>query len=295
MTSRAAGVLARLLDLVLPGTGMLWAGHRNEGWNAILAWAFLPSLMATSVVLLDLDPRRAVVALCVVYTAMQGLLWLTPLGTVQAPRASRAVAGALLYVVLLGLATLSMSRSVTLVTVPDHGQWPGLLPGEHVMVRLEDYSESPPDVGELVAARTAKGVLLARVVAGADDRLEVSGPTLRLNGAEVAADDLGDLSLAGSEADSAEARNLRTWRERCGGHSHIVFFARGVTMAPVKVDVPEGQVFLLADNRSTARASDSRDRGTVDVRDLVGRAEMVLWSPGPGLMPRWDRIGARWP
>jgi signal peptidase I len=295
MTSRTATVVARLLDLVLPGTGMLWAGRRNEGWNAILAWAFLPSLMATAVALLDLDPRRAVIALCVVYGAIQSLLWLTPLGTVDAPRAARAVAGGLAFAVLLGLAALSVSRSVTTVTVPDHGEWPGLLPGEEVLVRRVDYLQSPPDNGELVAARTQKGILLARVEAGAGDVIEVSGPTLRLNGAEVAADDLGDLRLAGAEADSSEAKNLRTWRERCGVPNHLVFFARGVTMAPVKAVVPEGHVFLLADNRSTAQASDSRARGPVALHDLVGRVEMVLWSPGPDLAPRWDRIGARWP
>lgn len=295
MTQRSVAAMVRFLDLLLPGAGTLWAGRRNEGWNAILAWAFLPSILAAAVVLLDLDPRRAILALAILYAAMQCLLWLTPTGPIEAPRAARPFAGALVFIVLVILAGLSLSRSVTIVTVPDHGNWPGLLPGESIVVRRADFLASPPERGDLVAARAEDGIVLARVVGKAGDLVEVSGPTLRVNGAEVSSEELGDLRLEGPDGASPEAKGLRAWREHFEDRNHLVFFARGVSVAPIRSDVPEGRVFLLSDNRSTASAADSRLLGTVALADLVGRPHRVLWSPGPEALPRWDRIGARWP
>ena len=295
MTARAATLLGRLMDLVLPGSGMLWLGRRSEGWNAILAWAFLPSLMAAAVALLELDPRRAFLALGVLYLAMQLLLWLAPGTPALPPRGTRAVAGVLVYAALAGLAVAALSRSVTFVTIPDHGLWPGLLPGERVLVRRADFVAHPPEAGELVAARTPKGVVVARVVALGGDLLEVSGPSVRRNGIEVAADDLGELALPVAGEEAPEAKDLRAWRERFDESEHLVFFRRGVSMAPVRAVVDEGSVFLLADNRSTADAADSRQRGPVALSDLLGRPDVVLWSPAPGTGTRWERIGTRWP
>lgn len=48
------------------------------------------------------------------------------------------------------------------------------------------------------------------------------------------------------------------------------------------VVVPEGQVFLMGDNRE--RSSDSRVFGTVDVDTVIGRAFMIMWP--------FSRIGA---
>jgi type IV secretory pathway protease TraF len=72
-----------------------------------------------------------------------------------------------------------------------------------------------------------------------------------------------------------------------------VFFRRGVDLSPIRHDVPVGQVFLLADNRSTDTALDSRDAGPVPLGELVGRPGPVLWSDGPA-GPRFDRLGVRW-
>jgi hypothetical protein len=55
--------------------------------------------------------------------------------------------------------------------------------------------------------------------------------------------------------------------------------------------VPNGQVFVLGDNRGTA--VDSRSIGTVPLADVLGVARQVWFSRSPTGGVRWERIGRR--
>jgi signal peptidase I len=49
------------------------------------------------------------------------------------------------------------------------------------------------------------------------------------------------------------------------------------------VDIPEGEVFILGDNRDFSQ--DSRFGGNVQIKDIQGKALFIYWSDD------WNRIG----
>jgi signal peptidase I len=295
MTRVLRRAVVRLLDALLPGLGMLWDGRRRAGWNTLMVWASLPTFLGTAVAFLGLDPRRAVVVLAVVWASLQAMLLAEPPSQDEAPDPLRALAGLAAWAALLLAAALAFSRSVTLATMPDHACWPGLLPGEVVLVHRADWGEGAPERGTLVAARAGDRRIVARVVGLPGERVEVDGPGLRLNAAEVPSEDRGEVSLSDGVAEASEGRHLRAWAETLDDVTHLAFHARGVSMPPRRADVPAGHVFLLADNRSTADVADSRTLGPAPLSDVDGPVQAVMWSPGEGPLPRWERLGLRWP
>ena len=65
---------------------------------------------------------------------------------------------------------------------------------------------------------------------------------------------------------------------------------RAQTVAPteLKLTVPDGQVFVLGDNRQNS--ADSRNFGTVPMQDILGRARQV-WFSADEKGVRWERLG----
>lgn len=63
---------------------------------------------------------------------------------------------------------------------------------------------------------------------------------------------------------------------------------RGDNMGPIVV--PEGEVFVMGDNRD--HSHDSRFWGTVPIDDILGKAFILYYSwDSPAFSPRWSRIG----
>jgi signal peptidase I len=97
-----------------------------------------------------------------------------------------------------------------------------------------------------------------------------------------------------------------THTEQIDGHSWQVHQASGVEQTPpiagappmnraavkpaveLNLRVPDGQVFVMGDNRGAS--VDSRSFGTVPLQDILGRARQVWFSSDQGTI-RWDRLG----
>lgn len=280
-----------VLDLLLPGAGSVLAGRALAGGLLLSCWVALVAGVASGVALGLVDPVPAALAVLVGWTALEVLAALGPPSSARRP-AFRALAVAVAAALgAFGLTAAVIASLVEVVAVPDLSAFPGLLPGEWLLVRRADFTRDPPAVGDLVFARTGSFSVLARVAGLGGDLVDVAGPSLSINGVVVDSSEEGEIQVVEHAGlPEEETSSLYAWTEVLGSHRHLVFYRRGADTLPTRQQVPAGRVFLIADNRSTPRAVDSRALSSVPLRDLVGRPVQVIWSPG---MPR--RIGFRWP
>lgn len=284
----------RACDLVAPGCGMLLSGRIGAGVAAAAAWGLVLVAGAALVCLGGFHPLQVVVAVGVTLAALEVLLALEPLGARFRPGA--AVLG------LVGVATLvtggleaGLGRSCSLVTVRDHCEFPGLLPGEVVLVRRLAPDRDPPMPGDLLCADTDRGPVIARVVGTSGDRVVLRGASLTRNDAVVPSSVLGTVVLPEDlTASPGEARDLEVHEEELDSGKYPVFFRRGVVVAERSWDVPEARLVLACDNRSAADTLDSRETGPIPLDAIIGRPGPIVWSRDPVRGVRLDRLGAVW-
>ncbi len=287
-------VACRACDLVAPGCGMFLSGRIGAGAAAATAWSLVLVAGAALVCRWGFHPLQVVVVVGVALAALEVLLVLEPLGARFRPGA--AILG------LAGVATLvagglvaGVERSCSLVTVRDHCEFPGLLPGEVVLVRRLAPDRDAPTPGDLVCAVTGRGPVIARVVGTSGDRVVLRGASLTRNDAVVPSSVLGTVVLPEDlTALPDEARDLEVHEEELDSGKHPLFFRRGVVVGEQSWDVPDAHLVLACDNRSTADSHDSREVGPIPLDAVIGRPGPIVWSRDPVRGVRLDRLGAVW-
>lgn len=158
-------------------------------------------------------------------------------------------------------------------------------------------SRSGIDAGRLVVWKAPGGPALGRVVAVGGDHVEVSEGLVKIDDqpSTVSRREQIEFSRVRLNArESLEAAGLQYFLERHQGSKweSPAFLRPGVYTVSSGVDVPDGSVFVLSDNRTSAEAIDSRHSGPIPVQDIVGVPLFVVWSGGGRLLERLDRIGA---
>ncbi len=196
----------------------------------------------------------------------------------QARSVWREYAEALFMAVLLAL--FIRTFVVQAFKIPSGSMLPTLQVGDHLLVNKFLYGVRVPLVGSriipfksparddvivFVYPQDRTKDFIKRIKAVAGDTIEVKNKIVYINGAAVE-DPHGFY-------DKTPERLARAPRDNFGPFV-----------------VPEGEVFVMGDNRD--HSHDSRFWGTVPITDILGKAFILYWSwDSKEFRPRWGRLG----
>ncbi|MCG6896298.1 MAG: signal peptidase I [Thiocapsa sp.] len=196
--------------------------------------------------------------------------------------------------------------------IPSNSMMPTLLTGDFILVNKFSYGLrwpilnsvfidiGDPAVGDVVVFKFPQDQstdYIKRVVGVPGDEIGYRHKTIYRNGEPVAQLPVGSFTGVGSGAEMTGAREAL---ERLGSVEHHILTrpnapdlppgCRMLAYGPIKV--PEGQYFVMGDNRDNS--NDSRCWGFVPAGNLVGKAFAIWmhWDGGrDGLPIAWGRLG----
>ncbi len=186
--------------------------------------------------------------------------------------------------------------------IPSGSMMPTLLVGDFILVNKFSYGIrlpvlnrkiidiGTPERGDVVVFRFPKDPstdYIKRMVGLPGDRVQYRNKVISINGEAVAQVPAGIYIGSGSGL-SASGASLRL--EQLDEAQHQILVEPRKPDREVDFVVPEGQYFVMGDNRDNS--NDSRYWGTVPEENLVGKAFMIWmnWDSANGGVA-WDRIG----
>jgi signal peptidase I len=197
------------------------------------------------------------------------------------------------YVFVLAPSTAGVRRDLLeAFVVPTASLSPSILPGERIFV---DKTMGRPGGAKLwrgaivafIYPNERTSIFIKRIIGLPGDRIEMDGNSLRVNGNRVSQGPADEHLPDGM-------RGLRAFRERGDRGEYTVLWpnndaGEGAGSLSGSFVVPDGQLFVLGDNRSAS--VDSRRFGTVPVADVKGVARQIWFSASERDGVRWGRIG----
>jgi signal peptidase I len=282
--------LAALLSLIFPGLGFVYLTRYRA---AVLWWLVPNAWLFSGMLLCVLFPRFSAeivwsrlvlnVALYVIQAALAGL------GARSEGRIARFGALVLFAVVAWSLSTaVSWAERTYLIEpfrVPSSSMEPSLRPGDQFCV-FKAGSGAKLERGAVVVflQREQGRNFVQRIIGMPGDTVVMSEGRVAVNGTPLKQDGCGDYTYEEEGhprlgACIGERLDARTWKT-----------LEDVHRSEGSWTVPEGELFLLGDNRGNSY--DSRFSGSAQLSDVVGRVGPIWISFPPGSwMPRLGRIG----
>lgn len=302
--------VATLASLLLPGFGQFYNGELNKAIWIFLTFALL-CIPGTALVALYLPSGWMLPALLV---GLASALAVWAYAMVDAWRvAQRSESGqakawqlsgvyALVFVLcdLLALPLLTLyvrQHQVEPFHIPSASMEPSVLRGDKIWA---DKRYNCPgcqqgvhrgDIAVFAYPNDRSVRYIKRVIGLPGDRVQISGQQLLLNGKALSPD-----TAPSADGQRTEGVDGRQWQVQWTAPApestapQLPPMNRVPTVAPAQLalTVPDGQVFVLGDNRGAS--VDSRQFGTVPLQDILGRARQVWLSTAEGGV-RWERLG----
>jgi signal peptidase I len=172
--------------------------------------------------------------------------------------------------------------------IPSASMMPTLLIGDFILVNKFTYGiklpvintkiieMSKPARGDIVVFRYPKDPsvdYIKRVIGLPGDKITYDDKKLTVNGQAVSYKSLGFYQGIGQGVDMTGAEQLL---ENLTGVEHNILIRHGVSSAEGSYIVPEGQYFVMGDNRDNS--NDGRYWGFVPEENLVGKAFFIWMS-----------------
>ncbi|MEZ5538031.1 MAG: signal peptidase I [Thiolinea sp.] len=291
-------LLAALMSLCLPGLGQLYNGRINKACWFFLSFTFF-SVPAFVISILYLPAEWMVNALTVTLF-MCGFIWIY--GALDAfveamhnkqymPQAWQGAGVYLLVLVAMALIILPQmaaymrTKLVEPYRIPSASMEPTLVAGDFIFADKRyncascKHEVQHGDVVVFTFPNNRNVNYIKRVIGLPGDRVQIRGEIVKVNGDTIS-------------AVTSQQNGLDVVQEKSGNKSWVVIWKK-VKSSPQPVydiTVPQGQVFVLGDNRN--ESNDSRFFDTVPLSDVKARARQIWMSYNKKLGGlRMDRAG----
>lgn len=300
-------LVAALASLILPGFGQLYNGDLNRAIWIFLSFSLL-CIPGVALIALYLPDRLMLPALLLSLGLTIGVwayaIWdawrcaRTNAGTITKPW---QISGVYLLVFLLcdllalPLLTLYVRQhQVEPLRIPSSSMEPSVLHGD--MIWADKRYNCPGckqgvhrgDIAVFAYPNDRSILYIKRVIGLPGDHIQLKNRQVWVNGQTLQQSSPNDQGAV--TEGFGERRWQVQWAEAKLEVAKLPPLNR-VETAPVtelNITVPDGQVFVLGDNRLAS--TDSRSFGTVPMQDILGRARQVWFSSNTQGV-RWDRLG----
>lgn len=298
--------VALTASLVMPGLGQVYNGELTKGLSTFLifscsiplfSWLSLqgPELLIWCVVLSGVLIALAIYLFSVrdafVSARRIGASYLP--GAFNQPYAYLAILFFGYFFVLNQLTQFTKTWQLEAYKVPSQSMVPNLLKGDHFFVDKRINSPGAKssvrrgDAAIFVYPNDRSSVYIKRVIGLPGDQIEIKNTEVFVNGKSTRLEEVEESSSPELKALLADHLAFRESSDQ--GESFLVLWKKDAKHANFSLTVPNGQVFVLGDNRDST--SDSRTFGTVPLMDVIAKAKQIWFSIDSESGVRWNRIG----